>query len=79
MTDLFGLIKYGSEHLMAEGKEYVMIPLLGRFKNVVGDQYHLTPIITTTRSGLPVKTWVQRLIEVWKTELQVRGPAFADP
>jgi len=79
MTDLFGLIKYDSERLMAEGKEYVMIPLLGRFKNEVGDQYHLTPLIATTTSGLPVKTWVQRLIEVRKTERRVRGPAFADP
>jgi len=35
MTDLFGLIKYGEERLTAGDKEYVMIPLLGRFKNEV--------------------------------------------
>ncbi len=78
MTDLFGLIKYGEERLTAGDKEYVMIPLLGRFKNEVGDQYHLTPLIATTRSGLNVKTWVLRLIEVCRANRQLRGPAFAD-
>jgi len=78
MTDLFGLFKYGNECLTAGGKEYVMIPLLGRFKNEIGDQYHLTPLIANTRSGLPVKKWVQRLIEVRKGENRSRGPAFAD-
>jgi len=77
MTDLYGLIKYGEERLVAHGKEYVMIPLLGCFKNEVGDQYHLTPLIATTKSGLPLKTWVNWLIEVRKADLCCRGPAFA--
>jgi hypothetical protein len=55
MTNLHGLIKYGSESLMAAGKEYVMVPLLGHFKNKVEDQYHLTPLIARTKSGLQVK------------------------
>jgi hypothetical protein len=79
MTDLHGLIKYGSDNLLVAGKEYVMIPLLGRFKNEVGDQYHLTPLIAVTKSGLQVKVWVHRLIEVRQAGGHVHSPAFADP
>jgi len=79
MTNLHGLIKYGNDTLLSAGKEYVMIPLLGRFKNEVGDQYHLTPLIAVTKSGLQVKVWVQRLIEVRQAGRHVHGPAFADP
>jgi len=77
-VDLHGLIKYGKDRLIAAGKEYVMIPLLGRFKNEVGDQYHLTPLIATTRSGLNIRLWVNHLIEVRQAAQQLRGPAFAD-
>jgi len=79
LTDLHGLIKYGEERLLAAGKEYVIIPLLGHFKNEIGDQHHLTPLIAVTKSGLRVKEWVDRLVEVRRSKGQVRGPAFADP
>lgn len=79
MTDLHGLMKYGGDRLMSVGKEYIIIPLLGRFKNEIGDQYHLTPLIAVTRSGLRVKEWVDRLIEVRRVQGCVKGPAFADP
>ena len=78
LTELYRLIKYGSECLVAAAKEYVMIPLLGCFKNEVGDQYHLTPLVAMSKSGLQVKTWANRLIEVRKSGHQLRGPAFAD-
>jgi hypothetical protein len=35
-------------NLSVNGKAYVIIPLLGRFKNELGDQYHLIPLIVTT-------------------------------
>jgi hypothetical protein len=37
--------------------KYVMVPLLGRFKNEIGEQYHLTPLAAETKSGLKLKLW----------------------
>ncbi len=64
LVDLFGLHKYMEEDLKVQDKEYVIIPLLGRFKNELGDQYHLTPLIAITNSGIKVKVWIKRLLEV---------------
>jgi len=47
-----GLLRFFQRSLTANlsvnGKAYVIIPLLGRFKNELGDQYHLIPLIVTT-------------------------------
>ncbi len=76
LIDLFGLAKYLESDRFAGGREFVIIPLLGRFKNEIGDQYHLTPLAAITKSGLPVKLWLKRLVEVRKQERRERGPAF---
>jgi hypothetical protein len=64
LVDLHGLMKYMKDEPKYREKEYVIIPLLGRFKNELGEQYHLTPLIRETKSGLKLKLWVSRLIEV---------------
>ncbi len=58
-VDLHGLRKYLLEDLRSNGREYVNVPLLCRFKNELGDQYHLTPLVAETRSGLKVKLLIQ--------------------
>jgi hypothetical protein len=77
LVDLHGLGKYYEELPSHNGQEYVVIPLLGHFKNEVGEQYHLTPLAAVTNSGLQVKTWVQHLIEVCMEEKRQPGPALA--
>jgi hypothetical protein len=69
-------MKYAKDDLKHGEKEYVIIPLLGRFKSELGEQYHLTPLIAETKSGLKLKLWVQRLIEVRLVEGRTNGPAF---
>jgi hypothetical protein len=76
LVDLFGLAKYIETDRFADGREFVIIPLLGRFKNEIGDQYHLTPLAAVTKSGLQVKRWIKRLVDVRKQEHRDRGPAF---
>jgi hypothetical protein len=76
LVDLHGLMKYMKEEPNHGDKEYVIIPLLGRFKNELGEQYHLTPLIGETKSGLKLRLWVKRLIEVRTAENQKNGPAF---
>jgi hypothetical protein len=59
LVDLHGLLKYTEENLQVNGKAFIIIPLLGRFKIELGDQYHLTPLIAETRSGIKVRLWAE--------------------
>jgi hypothetical protein len=64
LTDLSGLLKYPAMELVEAGQRYVIIPLLGRFKNEDGEKYHLTPLAFDTASGIPIGRWVARLAMV---------------
>ncbi|MFN9979759.1 MAG: hypothetical protein ACK53Y_07590, partial [bacterium] len=77
--DLYGLAKYGDESLVSDGIDYVIVPLLGRYKTELGEQYHLTPMVATTRSGIQIKSWIQRLLQEKKEAGVTRGPAFVGP
>jgi hypothetical protein len=77
-VDLNGLLKYNTTQLEEAGHQYVMIPLLGRFKNEDGERYHLSPLAFETASGLKIGLWVDQLIHVKKSHLQFKGPAFSD-
>jgi len=49
--------------MLIEGSHhYVMIPLLGRFKNEDGERYHLAPLAYETASGIKIGLWVNRLM-----------------
>jgi hypothetical protein len=58
--------------------EYVIVPLLGHFKGETGIQYHLTPLVARTGSGIEVKKWILRLIGVREEVGITNGPAFCD-
>jgi hypothetical protein len=77
-VDLNGLIKYQEMKLIEGGHRYVIIPLLGRFKNEDGERYHLTPLAFESASGIKIGLWVNRLVDLKKSHLQHRGPAFSD-
>jgi hypothetical protein len=80
LVDLFGLSKYGREDLKTSGgKEYVIVPLLGQFKNELGDQYHLTPLVAETSSGLKIRLWIRRFLDACAMEGRTRGQAFVAP
>jgi len=80
LVDLFGLHKYGRTDLKtAGGKDYVIVPLLGRFKNELGEQYHLTPLIAETASGLKIRLWIKRFLDVCSRNGRTRGAAFVAP
>ncbi len=78
LVDLLGLKKYATMDFRYNDKDYVIIPLLGRFKNELGLKYHLNPLAGETSSGIKVKSWVQRLIEVRIREERHHGPAFVN-
>jgi hypothetical protein len=73
LTNMLGLRKY----LGVTAKEnYVIIPLLGCFKGEQHTRYHLAPMALETNSGLKVRVWIKRLVEVWEQAHQFKGPAF---
>jgi hypothetical protein len=75
LTDLHGLRKYCSE---LQGKDHVIVPLLRRFKGEMHARYHLAPLAAQTDSGLPVRRWIERLVQVREKEGRQHGPAFCD-
>jgi len=69
--------------LISEGIDFstpfVLIPLMGRFKNEVGERNVLLPLVATTQSGIPVRKWANRLVHVLESEgrnVGPLGPAF---
>jgi len=63
LVDTFGLVKYASQRLSEKGMEFVMIPLLGRYKTENAERYHLTPLALRSKSGLEFGRWVSRLAD----------------
>lgn len=61
LVDLYGLRKYLEE---LKDKDFVMVPLLGRFKGEQNSRYHLQPLAARTDSGIEVREWIRRLVEV---------------
>jgi hypothetical protein len=78
-VDLFGLRKYLDLPRHASELKYVIIPLLGKVKNKHGERYHLTPLCSTTSSGLQVEVWIRRLVQYHAHFNRFRGPAFCNP
>jgi hypothetical protein len=77
LMDLHGLRTHMGE-TQRQGRDHVVIPLLGRFKGELNSRYHLAPLVAETSSGLQVKVWLERLIAVREQEERVQGPAFCD-
>jgi len=75
LTDLYGLRKYCYD---LQGKDHVIVPLLGRFKGELHTRYHLAPMAATTDPGLPLRKWIERLVMIREEEGKRQGPAFCD-
>jgi hypothetical protein len=74
LADLEGLIQYSDGN-----RSHVVIPLLGRFKGEDHSSQHLMHCVDTTSSGIPVKTWILRLIAIHQSRSRVKGPVFVSP
>jgi hypothetical protein len=57
---------------------HVVICLFGKFKAETGTDYHMMNVANVTTSGLMVRWWVEKLVEVCKNEGRTMGQAFAD-
>ncbi len=52
---------------------HITIALLGRFKNEIGESYHLMPVVASTPRGLEPKKWVGRALDEWEKCGVLRG------
>lgn len=75
LVDLAGLRRYLQE---LKEEDFVLVPLLGRYKGEQHSRYHLAPMAARMNSGLEVKVWIQRLVQVRERQGQLQGPAFQD-
>jgi hypothetical protein len=76
MTDLSGLIFYLDEGKTDDENAHVVIPLLGRFKNEAGEQYHLLAIPSATKTGFQPRWWIELLVAVRTKQGRNWGPVF---
>ena len=83
MIEAHGLIThlhYGvlGDDLDKNERSFVVVPLLGRFKNEEGERWHLMLSVSVTGSGFHVRKWVERLAGILVEEGHTAGPAFCD-
>lgn len=61
--------------------KHVLVPLMGRFKNEVGERNVLLPLVAITKSGIAVRKWLDRLDLILRQEGRDKGepcPALCD-
>ena len=64
LVSLEGLLNFWMETRRgADNKRYMMITLLGRFKGEVDSRWHMVPICDKTRSNIPFRLWMERLMQ----------------
>jgi ribosomal protein S10 len=68
-------LRMGMEHT----KPHVMISLPGRFKNEIGESYHLMPALSTTPRGLEPGKWTQRVLGEYAKQNIYSGYMFRKP
>ena len=77
LTSISGLLAYWKEALNHE-TPHIMLPLRGKFKGEDNLKWHLIPIADTTRSNIPTRMWMSRLLmRRCVEEGQKEGPLFA--
>jgi hypothetical protein len=73
LVDLEGLIEFDEPD-----RDYVVIPLLGRFKGEHHLTQHLMPCVRETDSGIRVEVWIQRLLTIHEEEGRRKGSALVN-
>jgi hypothetical protein len=74
LLDVGGVRKYRNDGQ----NEHFIIALRGKIKGEHADRCHLFPCCIMTSSGIPVRDWVTRLIDLKESLGQVSGPAISN-
>jgi hypothetical protein len=80
MIESSELIKRRLDGKNEKGKEHCVVPLMGRFKNEVGERNLIIILANCTASGIPIRRWVEGLADMLIAEGRQNevGPAICD-
>jgi hypothetical protein len=76
MVELWGIWKHWDRAMAHEETPHVVIALLGRFKNEMGEAYHLMPMLARTPRGLKPAVWVRRVLDCYAAKNVYSGYMF---
>lgn len=71
-----GALRRHWDHGSSYKVPHVIIPLLGRFKNEVGESFHLMPVVAETPGGLKPRLWIGRAIQEYEKKGILSGHFF---
>jgi hypothetical protein len=81
LVERSSLIKY-ADRGKSHKRPHVVIPLMGRFKGETGERNVIRVLVEKTKSGIPVRKWVDWLIAILREDTsqigKEVGPAFCD-
>jgi hypothetical protein len=66
LMDLAGTRINSAKGKLHPKTKHGVVALLGRFKNEIGEKYHLMPVPLETNSGLKPMKWIDRALEWYK-------------
>ena len=79
MIERSDLIRHVNRGRMDAASPHVVVPLLGRFKGETGERSHLLIMANTTKSGIAIRSWVERMVGWLESKgLTEVGPAICD-
>ena len=64
--------KYESQEL------HVILSVMRIFKGKYGNRMNLIPLINVTQSGIRIRFWLERLVDLLKAEGKTNYPALCD-
>jgi hypothetical protein len=67
LVESANLCKYSEENKRF-GRDYVCIPMMGRFKGETGERNIMRVLVKVTHSGMRIEKWVNRLVRVLMVE-----------
>ena len=62
LLSLEGMLTFW-EDTRREKEPYIMLTLKGKFKGEVNERWHLVPVSDYTRSMIPLRIWMQRILD----------------
>lgn len=81
LVEASNLCKFADETQL-HGRDYFIVPMMGRFKGETGERNILRVLVKITASGIEIGKWIARLVRVLKAEgrndCRTPGPAFCD-
>ena len=80
LMEASALVSRGRDGKESNKQSHVAVPLMGRFKGETGERNVMLALANTSKGGLKIRIWLERLMEVLRREGKDRslGPAICE-